>query len=125
MNMKDCPRGPLEPVVGRLSDDLQRDHECGDFGRGLEGYPERALELEREIARLRELLAWTGLPREPTPYCPCKTQCDHVGNCLRRCQEAHSLGLGIGEPPNAALSGSGPKEHQETPWPVPAVRLNA
>ena len=27
--------------------------------------------------------------------------------------------------PNAALSGSGPKECQETPWPVPAVRLNA
>ena len=26
---------------------------------------------------------------------------------------------------NAALSGSGPKESQETPWPVPAVRLNA
>jgi hypothetical protein len=26
---------------------------------------------------------------------------------------------------NAALSGSGPKECQETPWPVPAVRLNA
>lgn len=28
-------------------------------------------------------------------------------------------------PYNAALSGSGPKERQETPWPVPAVRLNA
>ena len=26
---------------------------------------------------------------------------------------------------NAALSGRGPREHQETPWPVPAVRLNA
>jgi hypothetical protein len=27
--------------------------------------------------------------------------------------------------PNDALSGRGPKECQETPWPVPAVRLNA
>jgi hypothetical protein len=27
--------------------------------------------------------------------------------------------------PNAALSGRGPTELQETPWPVPAVRLNA
>jgi hypothetical protein len=27
--------------------------------------------------------------------------------------------------PNAALSGRGPKERQETPRPVPAVRLNA
>jgi hypothetical protein len=26
---------------------------------------------------------------------------------------------------NAALSGRGPTEHQQTPWPVPAVRLNA
>jgi hypothetical protein len=29
------------------------------------------------------------------------------------------------QPPNDALSGRGPKVHQETPWPVPAVRLNA
>jgi hypothetical protein len=27
--------------------------------------------------------------------------------------------------PNAALSGRGPIQHQETRWPVPAVRLNA
>jgi hypothetical protein len=27
--------------------------------------------------------------------------------------------------PNAALSGRGPTECQETRWPVPAVRLNA
>ena len=31
----------------------------------------------------------------------------------------------VHEESNAALSGSGPKESQETPWPVPAVRLNA
>jgi hypothetical protein len=33
---------------------------------------------------------------------------------------------GSGSPtPNDALSGRGPIRHQETRWPVPAVRLNA
>ena len=33
----------------KLSDQLQVDHDCGDFGRALEGYAERAKALEDQI----------------------------------------------------------------------------
>lgn len=32
--------------MAKLSEDLKQDHECGDFGLGLDGYHERAKELE-------------------------------------------------------------------------------
>jgi len=46
----------------RLSEQLQQDHESGDFGKALEGYAERAAALEEENERLRMLLnprQWT------------------------------------------------------------------
>lgn len=33
----------------KLSEDLQQCHDCGDFGKDLEGYPERAESLERAL----------------------------------------------------------------------------
>ena len=38
----------------KLSEDLQQDHECGDFGSGLEGYHERAKQLEDELSQLKK-----------------------------------------------------------------------
>ena len=32
-----------------LSEQLKQDHECGDFGKALEGYSERAAEMEEII----------------------------------------------------------------------------
>jgi len=34
--------------MNKLSEQLKQDHECGDFGRALEGYSERAKRLEEE-----------------------------------------------------------------------------
>lgn len=42
----------------KLSEQLQRAHESGDYGQGLEGWPEQAQDLEAEIDRLRELVQW-------------------------------------------------------------------
>lgn len=42
----------------RLSDQLEQDHMCGDFGQALEGYAERARELEMALA---ESLEWNWL----------------------------------------------------------------
>lgn len=33
----------------KLSEDLQQCHDCGDFGQGLEGFPEDAKKLEVEL----------------------------------------------------------------------------
>lgn len=33
----------------RLSEQLRQDHDCGGFGNALEGYAERAAELERIV----------------------------------------------------------------------------
>ena len=33
----------------KLSKQLQEDHDCGDFGKALEGYSERARELEDKL----------------------------------------------------------------------------
>ena len=33
----------------KLSEQLQEDHDCGDFGNGLEGYSERAKALEDSL----------------------------------------------------------------------------
>lgn len=40
----------------KLSEQLKQDHECGDFGKALEGYSERAKVLECTIERLAEEL---------------------------------------------------------------------
>jgi len=37
----------------KLSDKLKTDHECGDFGKALEGYFEEAQKLEFKIAGLQ------------------------------------------------------------------------
>jgi len=37
-----------------LSEQLKQDHECGDFGKALEGYSDRAAELENIIQRCFE-----------------------------------------------------------------------
>lgn len=36
----------------KLSEQLRQDHECGDFGKALEGYAERAEELEQQNLEL-------------------------------------------------------------------------
>ena len=41
----------------KLSEDLKQDHECGDFGKALEGYSERAEVLEKDANRYRYLKA--------------------------------------------------------------------
>jgi len=33
----------------KLSEQLQQDHDCGDFGKALEGYAKRAKALEDEL----------------------------------------------------------------------------
>lgn len=38
----------------RLSEQLRRDHESGDFGNALEGYAERAEQLERGFERYQD-----------------------------------------------------------------------
>ena len=38
----------------KLSEQLKQDHECGDFGKALEGYSERAEALEKRIEELEE-----------------------------------------------------------------------
>lgn len=35
-----------------LSEQLKEDHECGDFGKALSGYSERAAELESKVKQL-------------------------------------------------------------------------
>lgn len=39
----------------KLSEQLKQDHECGDFGKALDGYAERAEALERDAERYRWL----------------------------------------------------------------------
>ena len=41
----------------KLSEQLEQDHACGDFGRALAGYSDRAAALEAEIERLNAVLA--------------------------------------------------------------------
>lgn len=36
----------------KLSEKLKQDHDCGDYGQGLVGYPEQAKALEDEIESL-------------------------------------------------------------------------
>jgi len=38
----------------KLSEQLQQDHECGDFGKALYGYSERAKAMEEIIQELTE-----------------------------------------------------------------------
>lgn len=45
----------------KLSEQLKQDHECGDFGKALAGYSERAEKLESEIEQLRVQLAGCGV----------------------------------------------------------------
>jgi len=49
----------------KLSEQLKQDHECWDFGKALEGYSERAKELEDEIEALKsdllQALEWNWL----------------------------------------------------------------
>jgi hypothetical protein len=39
----------------KLSEQLQVDHDCGDFGRALEGYAERARALEDRVEELERI----------------------------------------------------------------------
>lgn len=41
----------------KLSEQLRRDHDSGDFGRALEGYAKRAEDLELMIEKLQERIA--------------------------------------------------------------------
>jgi hypothetical protein len=36
-------------IIMMLSEQLKQDHECGDFGKALEGYAERAAKLEQIV----------------------------------------------------------------------------
>ena len=50
----------------KLSEDLKQAHVCGDFGRGLEGYWERASKLEANVGcqycnRLLDATVYTGI----------------------------------------------------------------
>lgn len=63
----------------KLSEKLQRDHDCGDFGKALEGYAECAKELEAEVKHLREQLsAYEAEPVE-LPYLPAPYQRGNLG----------------------------------------------
>jgi len=42
----------------KLSEELKQDNECGDFGQALEGYAERALELEGKVNHKDEQIAF-------------------------------------------------------------------
>ena len=48
----------------KLSEHLQQDHDCGDFGKALECYAERAAQLKRKIdvmtAALKKIEKWHG-----------------------------------------------------------------
>ena len=50
----------------RLSDELQGEHDCGDFGDGLCGYPEKARNLESAFQKLIDLAqecdSWESFP---------------------------------------------------------------
>ena len=55
-------------------------------------------EAERDAARL---------PRfndDPGEGCPVPSQCLHVGDCLRRCDAAHKVGLGLGPGDNLFIN---------------------
>jgi len=39
----------------KLSEQLQQDHDCGDFGKALEGYAERAKQLENLLKEAADL----------------------------------------------------------------------
>lgn len=41
--------------IMKLSEQLQQDHDSGDFGKALEGYAERALKLEQLLKEAAEL----------------------------------------------------------------------
>ena len=45
----------------KLSEKLKQDHDCGDFGRALEGYAERAKRLEIAV----ELSEWRPMETAP------------------------------------------------------------
>ena len=49
----------------KLSEQLKKDHECGDFGKALAGYSERAAALESRVA---ELEAWQLTIAEGTGF---------------------------------------------------------
>lgn len=60
----------------KLSEQLKQDHECGDFGRALEGYAERAEELESlseqrysQASDLASIRAAKAVLREIVPDC--------------------------------------------------------
>ncbi len=40
----------------KLSEQLKQDHECGDFGKALEGYSDKAKKLEDVIIELADTL---------------------------------------------------------------------
>lgn len=40
----------------KLSEKLQQDHDCGDFGKALEGYAERAKQLENKVEAMAKAL---------------------------------------------------------------------
>jgi hypothetical protein len=48
----------------KLSEQLQQDHDCGDFGKALEGYSERAKQLENKVEvmakALKRIEKWHG-----------------------------------------------------------------
>ena len=51
----------------KLSEQLRQDSNSGDFGRGLEGYAERAEALEKDSERLNFLLNQTNFGRSKSP----------------------------------------------------------
>jgi hypothetical protein len=51
----------------KLSDQLQQDHDCGDFGKALEGYAERAKKLEDLLLLcVKDLFSSTGKFKKKT-----------------------------------------------------------
>lgn len=42
----------------KLSEQLQQDHDCGDFGKALEGYAERAKKLETALEDAMLFASW-------------------------------------------------------------------
>jgi hypothetical protein len=51
----------IRSEVMKLSEQLKQDHECGDFGNALEGYSEKAKELEGLLKMCcKDLYSQTG-----------------------------------------------------------------
>ena len=107
----------------KLSEQLKQDHECGDFGKALAGYAERAEALERDADRYRWLRAqhWSdsavAVVSEPKQnvrlgvYCPSG---DLLDEAIDAAMTVGAHGMALKTPNNEVRGGpSGPSQRNE------------